>query len=291
MVMCAAILEGRGWLSNRKPLSFSGYLMASGPNPSVDDPRHTPGPIREAWLLDVTGTAQRILAGGSLSRIDAVREVIAAVPPPQTRIEELVLAGMVMELTLGEPRATLATLNEYADRLGGLMRIEPWSVLARRVALRIAERCREQLDVRRLARELRVDETTLRREFRQVFGVTPRDYHLRARVATALQIMEAGDQKISALARSVGYRDERKFFTAVRRLTGRTPGELRALSLAARRSLAAALVVRPAAPPATSRERRGSREAAACRINTGGDLLAWVNRSAGRGLGLTQKKR
>lgn len=256
--------------------------MGSGPNPSAHDPRPTSSPIREEWLLEVTATAQRLLAGGAPSRIDAVRAVVAAVPRPQTRVEELVLAGMVMELTLGEPRATGAALNEYVDRLGGLMPVEPWSVLARRVALRISARCREPFDVRRLARELRVDETTVRREFRRVFGVTPRDDHLRARVATALELLAAGDQKISALARSVGYRDEKSFFTAVRRLTGRTPGELRALSPAARRSIATALTALPSLPAAAGGDRRSSREAAACRIVAG--------RSGGRSLGLTPQK-
>ena len=219
--------------------------MLSVPNPPVRVLRPDPGPVREEWLLEVTATAQHILAAGSLSKIGAVRAVIAGVPPPRTRVEELVLAGLVTEMTLAEPRGTRSGVSSYVDKLGELMPAEPWSVLARRVARRIVDRCREPLNVRHLARDLGVDETTLRKEFRRVFGVSPREYHLRARVAAALQLLGAGDLKVAAVARAVGYRDEKNFFSAVRRLTGRTPGELRRLSFVARQSMATALTARP----------------------------------------------
>jgi AraC-like DNA-binding protein len=259
--MCAAILEGTRSVAQPKATVVFRIFMASSPDSSVHAHEPTSGPIREAWLLEVTAVAQRILAAGTLSRIDAVRAVIAAVPRPRTRVEELVLAGLVIEMTLGEPRRTRSDLNHYADKLGALVAAEPWNVLARRLALQIAARCREPLDVRRLARDVGVDETTLRKEFRQAFGVSPREYHIRARVAVALDLLATGDLKIGSIARQVGYLDEKNFFGAVRRFTGRTPAELRKLPLGVRQSMAAALIARPDALPTAHKQQHVGRDA------------------------------
>jgi AraC-like DNA-binding protein len=248
-------------LRNEKLLSFPGFFMSSVPNSSVHSSDPSPGPVRESWLLEVTAVAQRILTAGTLSRFDAVRAVIAAVPRPRTRVEELVLAGMVIEMTLGEPRGTRSDLNRYVEKLGALMPAGPWSAVARRVALSVRQRCHAPLSAPQLARDLGVNESTLREEFKREFGLTPGEYHRRVRVAAALDLLTPDGPKVSAIASALGYRGERNLYAAVRDLTGYTPGQLRRLSPAARRSMAAALTAMsqrptPIAGSGTRRPRR-----------------------------------
>jgi hypothetical protein len=86
------------------------------------------GPVSEDWLLDVTAMAQRVLTTGSLSKIDAARAVMTGVPSPRTRVNELVLAGMVMGMMIGESRGARADLRSCVDKLGTLMPAEPLRV-------------------------------------------------------------------------------------------------------------------------------------------------------------------
>ena len=57
-----------------------------------------------------------------------------------------------------------------------------------------------------------------------------RDFHTRCRVAEAIRIFAAGENKTAAVARSVGYRSEKNFYRALRDVTGKKPKDLKSRS-------------------------------------------------------------
>lgn len=153
-----------------------------------------------------------------------------------------------LELIAGGPSATKRALVARMERFLPLMPADPWGASIDQAAIHIIDHCTSPFGAAPLARTLNVDETTLRREFKRRFRVTLREYHLRSRVAAALRLLADGERKITAIARSVGYKGEKNFFQAVRRFTGTTPGRLRALAVDDLRSMAARLTARGPGP-------------------------------------------
>lgn len=109
-----------------------------------------------------------------------------------------------------------------------------------------------------VARAVGSSETSLRREFKKEYGVTPREYHQRVRVGHALILMVERNGKLSTIGHAAGYGSEAHFHRSVRRYTGRTPGALRRLPtgtllriagdlLPPRRTVAAAAISRRSA--------------------------------------------
>ena len=62
----------------------------------------------------------------------------------------------------------------------------------------------ESISIRRLADELHMSESRLRRSFRQAWGGSPQDFHTRARMALALRHLQAGC-RVTETAWRVGY--------------------------------------------------------------------------------------
>lgn len=69
----------------------------------------------------------------------------------------------------------------------------------------------------------------LSRVFRQATGVTISRFRLRLRVRQALERLAAGERDLAALAAGTRFADQAHLTRAVRRETGHTPGQLRAL--------------------------------------------------------------
>lgn len=74
-----------------------------------------------------------------------------------------------------------------------------------------------------------------------------RQFHITIRVLEAMKMFAAGDRKLTAVARAVGYKSDKNFYRAVRAVTGRTPSELMAMSAESLGALAAGILPRDAA--------------------------------------------
>lgn len=84
------------------------------------------------------------------------------------------------------------------------------------------------LTVERLAREAAMSTRTFIRRFRSTTGNAPREYVQRVRIEAARRQLEAGDERVSAIAARVGYGDAAAFRKMFARVTGLAPAEYRA---------------------------------------------------------------
>jgi AraC family transcriptional activator of mar-sox-rob regulon/AraC family mar-sox-rob regulon transcriptional activator len=107
----------------------------------------------------------------------------------------------------------------------------------------IRRECSRPLTILDVARRLGVSRRRLSAEFRGRFGMGPLAYLHLARIARAVDLMEAPG-KIEWVSAEAGYRSRKDFYRALRDWTGMTPGEVRALPRGARRRLAASLQTR-----------------------------------------------
>jgi AraC-like DNA-binding protein len=99
---------------------------------------------------------------------------------------------------------------------------------------RAVDRTRETLSAQRapsltvLAREAAMSPHHLSRVFREHTGLTLTDYRNAVRVRRALERLAEGERSLARVAVESGFADQPQLTRAVRRLTGTTPGALRA---------------------------------------------------------------
>ncbi|MBW4550162.1 MAG: AraC family transcriptional regulator [Aphanocapsa sp. GSE-SYN-MK-11-07L] len=77
-----------------------------------------------------------------------------------------------------------------------------------------------------LAEQAQLNEYTLKKGFKQVFGTTVFDYLLAYRLDQARQMLEQGQMRVSEVMAAVGMRDRHHFATVFRKKFGITPREL-----------------------------------------------------------------
>ncbi|MCQ2385709.1 MAG: helix-turn-helix transcriptional regulator, partial [Clostridia bacterium] len=94
-----------------------------------------------------------------------------------------------------------------------------------RPALQALADVRAEIKVSDLALLCRMSESTFRREFRQVFGVSPAAYRLDRKVLYAKELLLSGELTVGDVAEAVGIRDANYFARLFRRKTGKTPRE------------------------------------------------------------------
>jgi AraC family transcriptional regulator len=82
-----------------------------------------------------------------------------------------------------------------------------------------------------LAAAVQISAYHLHRTFRQVVGCTPHQYHSRARLRRASELLTGSDLTVTSVARQVGYQSPARFSRAFREHTGYTPSEYRALDM------------------------------------------------------------
>ena len=199
--------------------------------------------IREEWLFETAATLQRIacIAAVEGEESQALVAGISHVEHPSTRIEELVLGGLLLEFAAGGRAVTTHQLYDRARRLTtAFPRRAAWSN-AQRAADQIARTSKHPLRVTALAHLVGCEESALRRQFRDEYGISLREYHVRTRMQKAVLLIANGT-KISAVAPSVGYSSDKNLFRNIRALTGYTPADLRSLDGSTLDSIAASLV-------------------------------------------------
>ena len=100
----------------------------------------------------------------------------------------------------------------------------------------IQQRYWDRLSLSALARQVGMSKYRLSHRFREVLGVTFRDYLLRVRLERAKRLLAAGHVSITAVAQDVGFGDLPRFDKVFKRYTGFTPSAYRASSLRERRN-------------------------------------------------------
>ena len=78
-----------------------------------------------------------------------------------------------------------------------------------------------------LAKQFFMDASTLKREFRRVYGLPIATYLKKHRIHKAMELLSATDQSIAAIATQVGYETQSKFAAAFKEATGLSPSAYR----------------------------------------------------------------
>jgi AraC-like DNA-binding protein len=125
----------------------------------------------------------------------------------------LELASLVLEQEQaihGRPSITKRIQIETRDRLH----------YAREILL---QNLHQPLTLEQLAQQAQLNESTLKKGFKQEFGMTVFDYLLEYRLEQARQMLERGTMQVSEVMMAVGLRNRSYFATAFRKKFGQNP--------------------------------------------------------------------
>jgi two-component system, response regulator YesN len=95
----------------------------------------------------------------------------------------------------------------------------------------IQRRYWERLPLAELARQVGMSKHRLSRRFREVIGVTFRDYLQKVRLERAKVLLAAGHRSITEVAQDVGFADLPRFDKVFKRYTGVTPSDYRSATI------------------------------------------------------------
>lgn len=118
-----------------------------------------------------------------------------------------------------------ALLERVRRRAGGARQGAWWLERARGL---LRERAREKIVMCDIAAEIGVHPVHLSRAFHAHFGMTMREYLLRARVELATAELRRGPRSLSAVGLASGFVDHGHFTRSFKRVTGMTPSAFRA---------------------------------------------------------------
>lgn len=107
----------------------------------------------------------------------------------------------------------------------------PLSIPIQRAMGLIQQRYWVHVSLSALARQVGMSKYCLSHRFREVLGVTFRDYLLRVRLERAKALLAAGQLSITEVAQSVGFGDLPRFDKVFKRYTGFTPSAYRSSAL------------------------------------------------------------
>jgi two-component system response regulator YesN len=107
----------------------------------------------------------------------------------------------------------------------------PLSIPIQRAMGLIQQRYWDQFSLSALALQVGMSKYRLSHRFREVLGVTFRDYLLRVRLERAKVLLTTGHVSITEVAQSVGFGDLPRFDKVFKRYTGLTPSAYRSLAL------------------------------------------------------------
>jgi AraC-like DNA-binding protein len=149
------------------------------------------------------------------------RPIINALcPAPELGSDALIVYSKV---PLRDRRGHIIGVAGFHREVRGL-RAPPASFgrLSRAVNL-MHEHHAETLHVTELARRAGLSRSQFNRQFRRLFGVTPREYLLRVRVHAACHLLEETDRKATAIAQETGFFDHSHFSRTFSRIMGSSP--------------------------------------------------------------------
>lgn len=220
--------------------------------------------VRADWLYLLSGECQRIIGAiefgePGLDPIATAHDLILRIPDPVTAIEERLLRGNLLELAVWWAAKAhqrihagdVASCRFRADahvhdawRLGSRPSkrlFEDWcagyfAALGRAHPDRAVEAARwleahsgAPLHVRAVARAMGLHEVALRRAFRARYGMSMREYHVRARLERAVALHCEGACDARSALFEAGWSSPKNFYRAARQVTGMSVRQLRAL--------------------------------------------------------------
>ena len=100
--------------------------------------------------------------------------------------------------------------------------------LAERVAALIIENLAQSFSIRAIAPAVGAHQASIRRAFHREFQMSPREFHIRARVERASNMLNTMPvPKIEPVGLALGWQTKKGLYHAVRKIRGCTPGALR----------------------------------------------------------------
>lgn len=142
---------------------------------------------------------------------------------PHTGILSLIYTEAVVHELLCSAVASISTLSDdpseqYSDR-------ELRCLHAARNY--IMKQLNSPPTIRQVARVAGMNETTLKKGFKAIFGETPFDFSVRCRMQQALVLLREESMSVARVAEAVGYRHQTSFATAFLRHFGMRPKDVR----------------------------------------------------------------
>ena len=219
--------------------------------------------IRRDWLHRVVNACQVFAGHAVLRRTRSLRSLFAdfetQLPRPQSLIENVVLRGMLLELSLRwghgdhgayhaefpdaectddpaalamaiwrncSPDATSA-FREWADAyITNMERIHP-RYRANELRRDLDADFARPLLLGRLARQRRVSVRCLQRDFQELTGVTIQEYVTERRLDAAVRLLANTPDKVEWIANVVGWSSRKNLNRALARRRGVNPGDIR----------------------------------------------------------------
>lgn len=144
----------------------------------------------------------------------------AVCPAPEEGSSALILFS---KAPLRDRRGRVIGVAGIHRELRGMQASRPMiGRIARAVAI-MEERYASPLRITELASAARLSRSQFTRQFRRLFGATPREYLQRVRVSAACHLLEATDQKTTQIAMATGFYDHSHFSRTFRRIMGSSP--------------------------------------------------------------------
>jgi AraC-like DNA-binding protein len=233
------------------------------PEPAENFPANAETAIRRRWLDQLVVESQRVAGTSPLLFREELEpfliEFASTLPRPMSHVESIVMRSLLIDVAyrcgstihdrMHRRRLESCSFNPTqtinlfwrtspADALGTFVlwtrsffteidRAHPPST-SYRVSRLLASEFTRPWTASLLAKTFATTPTSLRRDFKQEFGTSLHEYQKLARITAALD--ELPDQKIEAIALSVGYRSRKNFYRAFQDVTGLTPAQFRTLS-------------------------------------------------------------
>jgi len=219
-------------------------------------------PVRPEWIHTLYNASQRAI--GVIELDDAAAAAIARdltndIPDPASPLEERLLDGHLLALAvrwavkahrrlhagadapctfqadvylrdvwMAHPGPAKTTFCEWCDGYFDALRgahHDPIAEAARWIRMHSASR----LSVGAVARHVGVHTVALRRQFDQQFGISLREYHVRARLIEALRMFVSDGHDARSALHAAGWSSPKCFYRTLLRVTGMSVRQIRSL--------------------------------------------------------------
>jgi AraC-like DNA-binding protein len=211
-------------------------LICFRPTDSIRYDAHAPAVFYQAVVQFASPPRQRLTPcldgvgllpvwvslGESFEEMRKLFEVLCLEVPHTGAVHQLRISAALFDIL-----AIVAAAVGPQEEAGA--RIDLW--------LRVQQRLNSTLDgklrIADLARQMSLSTEHFIRRFKIHFGLSPKAYHMRARLQEAVRSLKGGSQSIKTLAYSLGFSDPTSFGRRFKHCMGVTPSDLRSSSSAA----------------------------------------------------------
>lgn len=197
--------------------------------------------IRRRWLFGLVRRLQVMVCRHTTphTALFALMWNLSTIPRPSNRTELLLLKGLLLEslvkLKVPVSRGLLIRLCPDMAFPDAETRVRPTadSALAFEIGRLLEGESDKVATLKELSRRLMLNPHRIDRICRKQFGVPVRTYARTVRLTRAVEMLEASDLKVEAIAAIVGFQSKANFYKAIRIATGETPGAIRAVARSA----------------------------------------------------------